>query len=386
MAKQRLDFLFRKCLDNTINNEEKSELQQLLTEPANAEFIKSNIDNLLAEPATETLTHQTKQSILSAITNADKQTATVKPINRQWIKYAAAAVIILSAGLYYLTTNNSNKTTPAQTEITDIQPGGNRATLTLADGTTILLDSANNSTLAQQGSIQIIKLDNGQIAYKPLSNQNNSSEILYNTIATPVGGQYQIQLPDGTNVWLNATSSIRFPAVFTGSERNVELTGEAYFEVAKNSSQPFIVNTNNTLIKVLGTAFNIMAYTDEKNIRTTLITGTVNVTSNNKSNILKPGQQANIENGSMHIVNNANIEEALAWKNGKFYFNNVDIKTVMRQIGRWYDVEVVFEGNISNEKFEGEISRDSPLSEVLKILELTSIHYRLEGNKLIVLP
>jgi ferric-dicitrate binding protein FerR (iron transport regulator) len=267
----------------------------------------------------------------------------------------------------------------------DALPGRSKAVLTLANGSSILLDSVANGMLAQQGNATVVKLNNGQLAYNTLAEK--PTEVLYNTLATPRGGQYQLVLPDGSKVWLNAASSIRYPTAFAGKERKIEITGEAYFEVAKNTGVPFIVSTNGMDVKVLGTRFNVNAYDDEATIRTTLLEGAVLVTKDAATAILKPGQQSRLtKSGVINVINDTDIEEAVAWKNGLFSFKSADIKTVMRQIARWYDVEVVYEKEVQ-EQFHTEINRNTNASKVFKILETTGgVHFRIEGKKVTVMP
>jgi transmembrane sensor len=269
----------------------------------------------------------------------------------------------------------------------DVSPGGNKAILTLSDGSTIVLDGAANGTLTQQGNSKIIKMTNGQLVYN--SSSVKPAEVLYNTITTPKGGQYQLILADGSKVWLNAASSLRYPVTFTGKERKVELTGEAYFEVAKNAAMPFKINVEGrSEVEVLGTHFNINSYVDEGTINTTLLEGSVKVTgfSNHNSKLIVPGEQAQLhQNGLISLNRNLNIEEVMAWKNGNFFFNKSDLQTVLRQLSRWYDVEIVYEGNVPKREFEGEMERGLNLSQVLKILEKNDVHFKIEKNKLIVM-
>jgi ferric-dicitrate binding protein FerR (iron transport regulator) len=214
-----------------------------------------------------------------------------------------------------------------------------------------------------------------------------SDDIIFNTIETPKGGKFQIRLPDGSKVWLNAASSIRFPAKFAGSKRKVELRGEAYFEVAHDESKIFEVNARNQTVQVLGTHFNINAYEDEPSVNTTLLEGSVRISDvrTNVSQLLKPGEQSQLSE-QIEIINLKNTNEAVAWKDGYFQFDEADIKTVMRQIERWYDVSVVYEGNLPNYRFAGEIERNLSLLQVLKVLEKTNVHFRLEGREVIVMP
>lgn len=266
----------------------------------------------------------------------------------------------------------------------DVSPGGDKATLILADGSTIVLDETQNGTIAQQGNSKIIKLD-GKLSYDPTN--KNSREIVYNTISTPKGGQYQLELPDGSQVWLNATSSIHFPTSFTGTERRIEITGEAYFEIAKNPNMPFIVTVSNSEVQVLGTHFNINAYNDEDNVKTTLLEGSVRFVNDGSVNILKPGQQAQLtKEGTTKVVSDVNVDNVVAWKNGMFDFENASIETVMRQLSRWYDVEIEYKGK-TDDLFIAEMRRNIKLSDALKALELTGkVKFDIQDKKIIVMP
>jgi ferric-dicitrate binding protein FerR (iron transport regulator) len=266
----------------------------------------------------------------------------------------------------------------------DVSPGGDKAVLTLADGSNIVLDEAQNGTLAQQGNAKIIKLD-GKLSYD-LTN-NDPKEVVYNTISTPKGGQYQLELPDGSRVWLNASSSIHFPTSFTEKERRVEITGEAYFEVAKNLVKPFIVGVNNSEVQVVGTHFNINSYNDEEDVKTTLLEGAVRFVNGATTSMLKPGQQSRLaKNGSIKVESDVDVEKVVAWKNGLFDFENAGIETVMRQLSRWYDVEVEYNGK-PDDLFIAEMHRNIKLSDALKALELTGkVRFDIEGKKIIVMP
>ena len=317
------------------------------------------------------------------------------PTRRRGVVYlkrlaaAAAVLVLLAAGaLYWLRKPAPQPVAQAVPKVAGPQlhaPGGNRAMLTLADGSTIALDSAQNGVLAQQGSTRIIKLNNGQLAYNPPA-AGNGSEAVFNTITTPAGGQYQLTLPDGSKVWLNAASSLRFPNHFTGNERSVELRGEGYFEIAHNKTLPFRVKVNDAVVEVLGTHFNVNAYSDETDVRTTLLEGAVKMSKGEASVLLAPGQQARLQkNGNMNLVKEADMEQAMAWKNGYFQFNKADLPTLMRQIARWYDLEVVYEGPVKDYEFVGKIARNVYLADVLKALEGSGVHYRMEGNRLIIM-
>lgn len=311
--------------------------------------------------------------------------ATTPPVrNLRPIWYSAAVLILAIAGTYLLKQQNYTKPTETVPVITtSIPPGTNKATLTLADGKHIILDSTTNGQLAIQGNTTITKNTEGQIAY----NANGTAPALQNTLTTPRGGQYQLILPDGTKVWVNAASSITYPTAFTGKERKISIKGEAYFEIAQNKNQPFIVEVQQgPQVQVLGTQFNINAYTDEPSIRTTLISGSVKVQYNNSSLILKQEQQAKAENHRLTLNPEPNIDETLAWKNGSFLFHRAPLDIVMRQLSRWYDIDIVYTNGIPAIPFEGEMKRDLNLSEVLNILRKMEVHCKMDGRRLIVLP
>jgi ferric-dicitrate binding protein FerR (iron transport regulator) len=288
-------------------------------------------------------------------------------------------------GVYYYSRSHDEVVTvlPSSTEPADIAPGGTIATLTLSDGRTIALDTAADGSLARQGNTDVVKLRNGQLAYK--TGNSAVEAVLYNTIHIPRGGQYQVTLPDGSKVWLNAASSIRFPTAFRGRSREVEITGEAYFEIAKNTNMPFYVKTNGMAVEVLGTSFNINAYADEPAMRTTLLEGSVRVRKDKAIAMLAPGQQASIsDKGNIEIKKDADVDGAVAWKNGMFRLTSSDVSTIMRQLARWYDVEVEFDGGVPAGHITGEVPRNTSLSKVLKVFETSGIHFRIVGKKIVV--
>jgi transmembrane sensor len=328
------------------------------------------------------------------------------PIRRKKTIRAIAAVFVLLAGIGIGTISlqrHNKSTSPANTNIAtryknDLPPGVNGAILTLANGQYIVLDSAGNGTLAVQGNTRLIN-HNGQIIYAGES--KSSQELLYNTMTTPKGRQYQLMLADGTKVWLNASSSIRFPTAFTGKERKVEITGEAYFEVAPpaggHEKTPFRVHIDPSSggegidIEVLGTHFNVNAYSEEATVQTTLLEGAVKVSMGNDGTILRPGQQARINqsggpSGNINVLSDVDMDVVMGWKNGYFSFHHTDLRAVMRQIARWYDVDITYTGKVPDRRFGGEISRNSNASEVLKILEESKVYFRIEGKKIFVLP
>lgn len=316
---------------------------------------------------------------------------------RKWYKVASFALIImlLSGTAYYFI---KSETKAAQQSIVlntpipagDVAPGGNKAMLTLDDGSVIILDSANNGILGEQGAVAVKKLDNGLIAYQNNTRALTEEKVFYNTISTPRGGEYKITLSDGTKVWLNAASSIRFPTAFRGADRPVQITGEVYFEVAHNEAKPFKVSAGKSAIEVLGTHFNVNAYDDEMQVRTSLLEGAVKVfaadeTDRQQMKILKPGQQARMtRTGRIQVISDMDEEEVMAWKNGLFVFKSSDLRSIMRQIGRWYDVDIEYKGNVGMQ-FTGQITRNNNVSKVLDMLELTEeVKFRVEGKKVIV--
>jgi len=265
----------------------------------------------------------------------------------------------------------------------DVLPGGAKAVLTLSNGSSIVLDSSNSGVLAQQGSTRIFSF-NGRVSYARVG--SISSEILYNKISTPAGGKFQVTLPDGSNAWLNAASSIRFPTAFAEKERKVEITGEVYFEVEKNRLMPFVVKVDNAEVHVLGTHFNVMSYNDENIIKTTLIEGSIKLIKDNQQVLLKPRQQSQVtRSGNVKVINNIDVSQVIAWKNNFFYFENADLESVMRQLARWYSVEVIYKNKGNGDLFHVDIPTNTKLSEVLKALELAGgVHFRIEGQKVIV--
>ena len=311
------------------------------------------------------------------------------------VRVAAAVILFALVGGAWWMLNKAKAKTPAPVAAVhyqnDVAPGGNNAVLTLANGSSIVLNNAQNGLLAQQGNTNVVKLGNGALAYR--AQNKNSGELLYNTISTPRGGQYQMALPDGSKVWLNAVSSLHFPTAFTGSERMVELTGEAYFEVAHMVSPagkkiPFHVRVNGMDVEVVGTHFNIMAYSNEQGIKTTLLEGKVNVTQNGVTQKLEPGRQATVDNKTQAItVADANTEQAVAWKNGFFRFKMTGIHELMRQVERWYNVDVEYKTDRTDQDYTGIVPRTQNISGLLQTLEMTgTVHFRVEGKKIIVLP
>lgn len=343
---------------------------------------------------------ESKEAVWKKIDTATTETTPVIPLQVQRpgkYKYLAAAVAVgavLTTVAYFWSQNKPASTSSvpvAKTAVNDVLPGGNKATLKLSDGKIIVLDNAHDGLLAQQGAVQIQKQD-GALMYDQTSVKDAPA---INTLATPAGGQFQLKLPDGTRVWLNASSSITYPTAFTGNERRVMISGEGYFEVAKDATKPFKVSIQKgndkqpTEIEVLGTHFNINAYDDEALVKTSLLEGKIKIVSDyysgKQSAILKPGQQAQVEvEGKLKVKENANMEEVIAWKNGDFLFQSADIGTLMRQVARWYDITVRYPNGMPKDKFSGKIGRNVNLSQLLEILKYSEVKFELKERTLIV--
>lgn len=308
----------------------------------------------------------------------------LRPVKRLWTRIAVAASIAMVCtlgGYYFISEYSSNQHQFAAAY--DIDPGRNAATLTLANGKKIALADAHNGELANEAGVVITKTSDGQIIYE-IKDQGSKAGTKNNTLSTARGETYEIRLPDGSMVWINAATTLTYPASFTSSDtRTVELNGEAYFEVAKNKSQPFIVKTAKQELEVLGTHFNINSYADEGQTLTTLLEGSVKI---NEQTLLKPGEQAQLLANGIIKVKSANIEEAIGWKNGFFLFDKDDLPAVMRQISRWYNIDVKYEGEIPKASFDGKVYRNLNLSKALEVLKYANVKFRLEGKTIIIMP
>ncbi|SMD10290.1 FecR family protein [Pedobacter nyackensis] len=301
---------------------------------------------------------------------------------RLWITRIAASIILIgsvAAGFYFL--NSSQKDLAKQAVVV---PGGNKAILTLADGKRIILDTAHG-LISKEANIAVSNAANGIISYEKLKSALNGTQLEFNKIETPRGGTYRVNLSDGTRVWLNSASTLRYPVAYSKEQRVVELEGEAYFEVAKDRSHPFKVKSKGQIVEVLGTHFNVNGYDDEPFTKTTLLEGSIMVSTVKNKMVLKPMQESLNSNGVLSGQQTVDADEAVAWKNGYFQFNDENLESVMRQISRWYDVEVVFVGKPSNKKFNGMISRSKGIKIALEIMEATgNVRFKMEGRKLIV--
>lgn len=376
--------LIQKCLDGANTPEEKKLLDEWY-------YSFSPEEMALLPEETETEIGKRIKNRLDEYVFYEKRATR----HRKRFNFARAAAILSIIGiaslLYYVLTTRSEgkKITPAVTKsepVKDIAPGSNKAILTLGDGSTLILDSTANGQLGTQGNAKLIKLDNGQLKY--LNKKGDGYDaVVYNSITTPRGGQYQVILSDGSKIWLNASSSLRFPTEFKGDKREVEISGEAYFEIAHDKAKPFRVKVKDVEVQVLGTHFNVMAYDNESSIKTTLLEGALRVSNTSASALIAPGQQVALnKQGSFRLVSNADVDEAVAWKNGKFVFNSADIYSIMRQVERWYNVDVSFE-RTGDLHFSGQLGRYENVSELLRKLELTNeVHFRIEKGRIVVLP
>lgn len=389
----RLEYLFELYFKGICSKEEEDELFHLVNKAQHDEALKNLMDQAWVRLSSDyQLNNDQSERILSGILtsfSSQRKVVRKKGVSILYRSAAAAALVILLAGGWFWSMRyNGKKELPAVSPLaqseSDALPGGNKAVLILGNGSSVVLDSVDNGYIVSQGGVQVTKL-NGQVSYS--GNEINTAAPVYNTIITPRGGIFRVTLPDNSEVWLNASSSLRFPTVFNGAERQVELTGEAYFEIAKNEDKPFEVKVNGVQVKVLGTHFNIMAYDNDPVVKTTLLEGAVKVMKGESEVMLKPGQEAVINQaGQTSIkVNQADMQAVMAWKNGLFVFHNANLQSVMQEITRWYDVESVYPGN-NDVYLNGMISRNTNLSQVLHMLEVTTdIRFKIEGKKIMVI-
>lgn len=405
MAIPRLDTLVERFRNKTISDAEHAELLQLLAQPEHArtarKFFKEVMDSQSGgEPFfSEAESRELYASVQAAIQpNKKKAVLRMLPVYK-WAGIAAAACILIVAG-YWLIQSPTHKEikTVAQTKpvAPDLLPGTkNKAVLILADNKQIVLDSTGAGVLSMQGDARIRKDDSGQIIYENGNLVGKPAGPVYNELYIPNGGEYQLVLADGSKVWLNSASRLKFPVNFSGNTREVELSGEAYFEIAKDKSKPFKVHfSNNATVEVLGTHFNVNSYEDESKQAVTLLEGSVKVFNPNEEVKIVPGQQALLAGADKIKVNHVSTEEAVAWKNGYFMFEDEDIKSIMRKLARWYNFTPVYQGHVDDQSFAAAISKFRNISQVLKMFEATgTIHFKIipgddsgKGKKVIVTP
>jgi ferric-dicitrate binding protein FerR (iron transport regulator) len=390
MTEQRAKYLLSLYFRKGCTPAEQQELDQWINDSSDDETLRRIMQEVWADFApTDTMDNDRARQMLARIMAPGPSKGNLRSIGRKWIA-AAAILIIAGAATYQYFIHKKPAATPAASvEIAkaaqpkgDVLPGTTNATLTLDDGSSIVLDTVAGTTVASQGATKILK-QNGRVVYQP--NKGATAGLIYNTLSTSRGHEYPLTLSDGTKVWLNASSSIRFPVQFDPKQRSVAITGEVYFEVAKNS-KPFSVTAGDAKIEVLGTHFNINAYEDEARLNTTLIEGAVRVTRGPSSMVLAPGQQAQIrKNGAIELKKDADMEEAISWTQGYFHFTDASLETVLRQLSRWYDVDVIYEKRPADETFSGDIQKSLSLSQVLKLLEKIQVRFQINGKRLIVI-
>jgi len=409
MDNSRLKELFLSHYNRTATSEQRAELMKLLNEvdPKQIELLILELGEKL-DMIDEVISPGKSEKILLSILEKKQYKAPVHRMDpvitnpglvdnsrRSWMRWIAAASIVMIIGLggyYFFSGKREKQMDIVQTPVIHEEikaPTSNRATITLANGQQVYLDSFKSGTIALEGFVQVNKLADGQIVY--IQDQMNSKapveKLIYNTLTNPRGSRViDMTLADGSRVWLNAGSSLTFPVSFAGNDRQVSITGEAYLEIKEDKLKPFKVLFNETQVEVLGTQFNINAYEDEPDTKTTLLEGSIKISTPKEFKILKPGNQAVVDGGDMQIVNKVNVGETIAWKNGFFEFNNADIETLLRQSARWYDIEVAYQGNKPADRFTGKISRSVNLSEFLKVLEYSEVHFKMEGRKLKIMP
>jgi transmembrane sensor len=421
MPTQRIAYLLQQYLDKLITEEEMAELTLVLEDETAGADVRRSLEDLIASAGAPAVYQEEAweplfQKILQRSEDVElRPRGRVLPFAR--IGWAAAAVLILAAGGILLGRKDRKDGEGVVSLVHDAAPGGDKALLTLGDGTTVRLDEVRAGVVGRQGNTQLIKSRDAQLQYQA---SGGPDSVTYNVLTTPRGGQYKLVLPDGTKVWLNAATTLRYPTAFAGGHRDVELKGEAYFEVAADAAKPFRVQVSTgadkepkarpqagqaegpslaqkapraifgqspqepMIVEVLGTHFNIMSYADEPVVKTTLLEGSVRVRKGGKGVLIRPGEQARLNGDGSLVVVKTDVEEAVAWKNGLFKFEEADIDQVMRQLSRWYDLEVVYTNGVPKDRFQGEMYRDVNASRILKILEASGIHFTVEGKKLLV--
>lgn len=394
MEKTRLKYLFDAYYQRTATTAERHEFLDYVASAEHDEELKAMLDEnwRSVEDDTKPVHDPAAAQMLQHILREKPAVSfpTVKPQRLKFRVMVAALILFLLGGatFYFRLQDRSadslaHSAEPQSTSATTATTREHKAILTLADGSEIVLDHTQEGKLADQGGAQVFRKEGAILSY--LTDANKEEAVVHNTLSTPKGGTYQLLLPDGTKVWLNSYSSLNFPSQFKGAERKVILKGEAYFEVVKNAKMPFKVEVEGMEVKVLGTHFNVMAYGDEKTINTSLLEGAVRVSSGSGTKLLKPGQESQMsKNGQLKVVE-ADLEEVMAWKNGWFNFNQADVPQLMRQLARWYDLEVVYEGEIPAGRFSGVVKQANNVEQVLAILKAGGLKFKTQGKRITIL-
>lgn len=392
-AFERANMMLR-YLRNELDEDQESALFSWLKEnPENLAFFNKLIEEKGLQDELAFFASTKKESAWKELTDLIGMQKPVVHKTYPFLKYAAAAAAILLVSLstfYIFRRSPGIETAALKSHRIEIKPGANKAVLTLGNGQKVVLNDAKNGEISSQTGVSITKAKDGQIIYQihnSIGAKTDNTALSYNTIETPRGGKYQVILPDGSHVWLNAASSLRYPISFKNlRKREVQLRGEGYFEISKDQHKPFLVLCDKQVVEVLGTHFNINAYEEEPAITSTLLEGAVKVSYGNKSIRIKPGEQASLNNKDGLQIHTVNTEAAIAWVNEKFMFNSQDLGSIMRSISRWYDIEVIYKDDLSKKKFTGTISRFKNVSEVLDMLELTEmVHFHIAGRRITVM-
>jgi ferric-dicitrate binding protein FerR (iron transport regulator) len=383
MYANKFQELIDKYLTNAILAEEQEQLFDMIERKEYRADLEKVVKEAMDMPFEAEEDEALRERIFGLLQQRKNRATVLRGYFRRWTWSAASVILILASVLFFRTINKKSNT-PAFTTATvaDIGPGKDGAILTLADGSHLVLDSLDNGVIATQNGVQAI-LKNGQLAYE--AKEHIAGEAVYNTMTTPKGRQYHMALPDGTEVWLNAASSIYFPTVFSGKERAVTITGEAYFEVAHDPRHPFTVTAGKTTIEVLGTHFNVMAYDNEAEMKTTLVEGSVKISDEGRTAVLRPGEELQLNAQQFKVIRDADVEAAIAWKNGWFVFKDAGVETVMKQLERWYNISVKYEGRIPEKQLNGKVSRNASLSELMEMLSFyDDMKCSIEGNTVII--
>ena len=389
MIKEKIEFLLSRLSRQQLSEVELDELRELLNNQGVKDDFLFIINEMIDRTQSEQVFDEKRYTpLLNKILQADKKHKMTSPIQVHMLKrisIAASLLFVVGTVSYFLFFSNRNENRLVKQTSNDIvAPHKTKASITLADGTSVSIEGIQSGTLAEDHDVVVTKNSDGQILYAG-NGQATQGKLVYNTLTNPRGSRVvNIFLSDGTQVWLNVGSSITYPIKFIGSKREVQLTGEAYFEVSKNKEMPFWVEAKRMRVEVLGTHFDVKAYEDEQSTQTTLLEGSVNVVNQSGERLLKPGQQADVDS-KIQVIDDVDFDMVLAWKNGIFNFKSADVITIMNQLRNWYDIDIVYQGKPKSETFSGIINRSENISSVLKIIEAAGIGFKLEGKRVTVI-